>query len=72
MIYHLTKFDGVKQSGFLVIPKIKSANLWWNSIHYEKNYSTFNCPLKSDTTFKDCSRGGTYSRSSGGTNYVGG
>ena len=44
-IYYLTKFDGVMQSSFRVIPKITSASLC-NSVHDIMNYSTSICPFE--------------------------
>ena len=43
VIYYLTKFDDIIQSGFWVIPKITSANLC-EPIH-DINYSTSICPV---------------------------
>ena len=39
MMHYLIKFDGVIQSGFLVIPKIKSAELC-KPVHDITNYCT--------------------------------
>ena len=44
VIYYLTKFDGVIQTSFWVIPKIISANLC-KPIHDIINHSTSICPL---------------------------
>ena len=49
----MTKFDGVIQSGFWVIPKITSANLW-KPILDIINYSTSLCPFESEK----CGKGG--------------
>ena len=46
VMYYMTKFDGVIQSSFWVIPKIKSANLC-KPIHDIINYSTSICPFES-------------------------
>ena len=45
-IYYLTKFDGVIQSGFSVIPNITPANLC-KQIHDIINYSISICPFGS-------------------------
>ena len=44
VIYYLTKFDGVIQSGFSVIPNITPANLC-KPIHDIINYSISICPF---------------------------
>ena len=46
VIYYLTKFDGVIQSSFWVIPNITPANLC-KPIHDIINYSTSICPFAS-------------------------
>ena len=46
IMYYLTKFDGVIQSGFWVIPKITSADLY-KPIHDIINYSSYICSLES-------------------------
>ena len=46
VIYHLTKFDGVIQSSFWIIPNITLTNLC-KPIHDIINYSTFICPFVS-------------------------
>ena len=46
VIYYLTKFDGVIQSGFSVIPNITPANLC-KPIHDIINYSISICPFDS-------------------------
>ena len=45
VIYYLTKFDGVIQSSFWVIPNIAPANLC-KPIHDILNYSTYICPFE--------------------------
>ena len=45
-MYSLTKFDDVLSSGFWVIPKITSVNLW-SSFHDIINYSISTCPFES-------------------------
>ena len=45
-MYYLTKFDGVTQNNFWVIPKITLANLC-KPIHDIIKYSTSICPLES-------------------------
>ena len=45
VIYYLTKFDGVIQSGFSVIPNITPANLC-KPIHDIINYSISICPFE--------------------------
>ena len=45
-MYYLTKFDDVIQSGFSVIPKNASANLW-KQIHDIVSYSTSICRFES-------------------------
>ena len=52
VIYYLTKFDGVIQSGFWVIPNITSANLC-KPIHDIINYSTSICPFESGKCGKE-------------------
>ena len=52
MAYYLIKFDDVILSGFLVITKIKSANLC-KPIHDIINYSNFICPFKSGDCIKE-------------------
>ena len=47
VMYYPTKFDGVIQNGFGVIPKITPANLC-KPIHDINNYSTSICPLESE------------------------
>ena len=44
VMYYLTKFDGVIESGFSVIPKITSANLC--KPIYDINYPTLICPFE--------------------------
>ena len=44
-MYYLTKFDGVIESGVLVIPKITPANLCRPI--FDINYSTSTCTLES-------------------------
>ena len=46
VIYYLTKFDGVIQSGFSIIPNVTPANLC-KPIHDIINYSISICPLES-------------------------
>ena len=45
-LYYLTKFDGIKWSGFWIIPKIISSNLC-KPMHDIINYSTSICPFES-------------------------
>ena len=52
VIYYLTKFDGVIQSGFSVIPNITPANLC-KPIHDIINYSTSICPFESGKCGKE-------------------
>ena len=52
VIYYLTRFDDVIQSGFLVIPKTASANLC-KPIYDIINYNTFACPFESGKFGKD-------------------
>ena len=52
VIYYLTKFDGVIQSGFGVIPNITPANLC-KSIHNIINYSISICPFESGKCGKE-------------------
>ena len=51
-MYYLTKFDGVIQGGFRVIPKIITANLC-KPIHDIINYSTSIFPLESEKCGKE-------------------
>ena len=46
VMYYMTKFDDIIQSGFSVIPKITSASLC-KPIHDIINYSTSICPFES-------------------------
>ena len=52
VIYYLTKFDDIIKSGFWIIPKITSANLF-KTIHDTINYSTSICPFKSGKRRKE-------------------
>ena len=52
VIYYLTKFDGVIQSGFSVIPNITPANLC-KPIHDIINYSISICPFESGKCGKE-------------------
>ena len=52
VIYYLTKFDGVIQSGFGVIPNATPANLC-KSIHNIINYSISICPFESGKCGKE-------------------
>ena len=52
VIYYLTKFDGVIQSGFWIIPNITSANLC-KPIHDIINHSTSICPFESNKCGKE-------------------
>ena len=52
VIYYLTKFDGVIQSSFWVIPNIAPANLC-KSIYDIINYSTSVCPFESGRSGKE-------------------
>ena len=52
VIYYLTKFDGVIQSGFWVVPNITSANLC-KPIHDIMNYSISVCPFGSGECGKE-------------------
>ena len=52
VIYYLTKFDGVIQSGFGVISNITPANLW-KPIHEIINYSISICPFESGKCGKE-------------------
>ena len=52
VIYYLTKFDDVMQSGFWVIPKVTSANLC-TAIHDIINYSTSIFPSASGSFRKE-------------------
>ena len=52
VIYYLTKFDGVIQSGFSVIRNITSANLC-KPIHGIINYSISVCPFESGKCGKE-------------------
>ena len=51
MMYYLTKFDGVIQSGFWVIPKNTFATC--KPIHEIINSSTFICPFESGECGKE-------------------
>ena len=51
-MYYLTKFDDVIESGFSVIPKITSGNLF-KPIHGIMSYSTFICPFESGKCGKE-------------------
>ena len=46
VMYYMTKFDDIIQSGFSVIPKITSVSLC-KPIHDIINYSTSICPFES-------------------------
>ena len=52
VIYYLSKFDGVIQSSFWVIPNITLANLC-KPIHDTINYSTSICPFESGKCGKE-------------------
>ena len=52
VIYYLTKFDGVIQSSFWVIPNIAPANLC-KAIYDIINYSTSVCPFESGRSGKE-------------------
>ena len=52
VIYYLVKFDYITQNGFLVIPKITSAN-FWKPIHDIINYSTSISPFQSGKCGKE-------------------
>ena len=52
VLYYLTKFDGVIQSGFSVIPNITPANLR-KPIHVVINFSISICPFESGKSGKE-------------------